>query len=55
MELFRGEKVGELQDKSTKRCQACNQILELTRAIMLSSGDLVRLFECKCGERLWEE
>ena len=55
MELFRAEKVGEIESNRMKKCQACNQNLELIRAIVVSSGDIIRLFECKCGERIWEE
>jgi hypothetical protein len=59
MELFWAEKVGEIEGNSIIKCRACDQNLELVRAIIVDS-EIIRLFECRCGEfrwdaRLWEE
>lgn len=55
MELFRAEKVGEIESNSIKKCPSCNQKLELVRTILFATGDLIRLYECNCGARIWEE
>jgi hypothetical protein len=54
MELFRAEKVGEMESNSAKRCRVCNERLELVRTV-LTREELIRLFECECGERIWED
>lgn len=42
--------------QSNKICRLCNARLRLVR-IMIDSdtGDLIHMFECKCGERIWTE
>jgi transposase len=56
MELFAAEKVAEVQRVSTKRCHFCGEKLELIRAVMDSdTGDVVHMFECQCGERVWDD
>lgn len=56
MELFSAQKVAEMQSNSTRRCRVCNQPLLLTRTVVVDeTGDLIHLFECKCGERIWEQ
>ena len=55
MEWFRAEKIGETESNTLRKCRACDRNLKLVRAILTSSGDIIRLFECKCGERIWEE
>lgn len=56
MELFRAEKVGELENNSTLKCRACDRNLELVRAMLTAdTGNLIRLFECECGERIWTD
>jgi len=55
MELLRAEKVGEIESNSIRKCRVCNQTLELVRTILVATGDTMRLFECKCGERIWKE
>jgi len=55
MELFRAEKVGDIESTPTRKCRKCNQTLELVRTILIVTGDIIRLFECKCGERVWED
>jgi hypothetical protein len=55
MELFRAEKVGEIESNSIKKCPVCNQKMDLVRTILFANGDMIRLYECKCGEHSWEE
>ena len=56
MELFRAEKIGELENNSNVQCRACDKKLELARAVLIAdTGHLIRLFECECGERIWSE
>jgi hypothetical protein len=55
MELLRAENVGEIESNPVKKCRACNEELKLVRAVMIPPGNLIRMFECKCGERIWEE
>jgi hypothetical protein len=55
VELFRAEKVGELESVSTKKCRACGERLALVRSILdASTGEMIQMFECDCGERIWE-
>jgi hypothetical protein len=56
MELFRAEKVGEIESLSTRKCRVCNETLELVRATFdRTQGKIVYLFECRCGERIWSD
>lgn len=56
MELFRAEKVGELETNSTKECYACGEKLDLVRTVLIATtGSLIHMFECRCGERVWDE
>jgi hypothetical protein len=55
VKLFRAEKVGELESISTKKCRACGERLVLVRGILdASTGEMIQMFECDCGERIWE-
>jgi hypothetical protein len=55
MEIFCGEKVAVIEDRSNKMCR-CGEKLELVRVIFDSlTGDIVHLFKCQCGERTWQE
>lgn len=55
VELFRAEKVGELESVTTKTCRDCGKKLELVRGILdASTGTMIQMFECDCGERTWE-
>jgi hypothetical protein len=56
MDVFRAEKVATVEDQSNKVCCLCNARLNLVRAMVDSdTGDLVHMFECECGERIWIE
>jgi hypothetical protein len=56
MELFRAEKIGELESNCSRQCRACGSTLELVRSVFYPDTDeLIRVFECDCGERTWDE
>ncbi|MFB9269697.1 hypothetical protein ACFFWD_42400 [Bradyrhizobium erythrophlei] len=56
MELFEAAKVAEFHSASERRCRFCNQHLELVRTIVdTASGELIHMFECECGERVWDD
>lgn len=56
MDLFRAEKIGELENNSARKCRICDKQLELVRAILnMETGNLIHLFECECGERIWND
>jgi transposase len=56
MELFAAEKVAELPSSSTKRCNLCGEKLELIRTVVdADTGHVTHIFECKCGERVWDD
>ena len=55
MEIFCGEKVAVVEDRSNETCR-CGEKLALVRVIVDSlTGDTVHLFKCQCGERTWQE
>jgi hypothetical protein len=53
MELFRAERLGYFESSSTRKCRLCGDNLELLRSIYYP--ETIRVFECKCGERTWDE
>ena len=55
MELFKAEKIGEIEGNSIKECRACGERINLVRTVMTDENQLIHMFECKCGERIWEE
>jgi hypothetical protein len=56
MELFRAEKIGELESDSNRRCQVCGQAMKLVRTVFFPDKKAaIRAFECKCGQRIWDE
>ena len=56
MDLFRAEKFGHLDSDSLRDCSLCNRKLKLKRAVFFEETDeTIRMFECDCGERIWDE
>ena len=56
MELFLAEKLGELESNATRRCRVCGGKLNLIRTVYHPDRkQAVRLFECECGERTWDD
>jgi GTP cyclohydrolase II len=55
VELFRAEKVAIVEDQSNKTCR-CGEKLSLVRLMVNSlTGDIIQMFECPCGERIWKD
>jgi hypothetical protein len=58
MELFRAEKFGDFESKddSLRGCRFCENKLRLVRAVFYPETQAtIRVFECDCGERTWDE
>ena len=56
MELFRADKVGRLQASYYRDCRSCNQRMKWRKAVFFSeTEETIRMFECNCGERIWDE
>jgi hypothetical protein len=58
MELFRAEKFGDFDSgtDSLKECRSCDNKLRLIRAVHYpETEETIRLFECDCGERIWDD
>jgi hypothetical protein len=55
MDLFKAEKVGEIEGNSIKECRVCGERTRLVRTVLTGENQLIYMFECECGERIWEE
>ena len=56
MELFLAEKIGELESNSVRQCRVCGKTLKLVRSVYYPDTEAaVLVFECKCGDRTWDE
>jgi hypothetical protein len=56
MELFRAEKFGRLEANSQRDCNSCRGRLKLIRAVVFpQTKETIRMFQCDCGERIWDE
>ena len=58
MELFRAQKFGafESSNNSLRECRFCNNKMRLIRAVFYpETEETIRVFECDCGERTWDE
>jgi hypothetical protein len=59
VELFRAEKFGDIEsnnDDSLRECRSCDNKLRLIRAVYYpETEETIRVFECDCGERTWDE
>jgi hypothetical protein len=54
MELFWAEKIAAVEDQSNKVCHVCAEKLTLVRVIVdADTGDVIHLFKCPCGDRIW--
>lgn len=57
MELFSAQKVAEFRpSEPTRTCHYCGQRLKLIRTFVdQETGKFIHIFECQCGERLWDD
>ncbi|WFU79109.1 hypothetical protein QA645_31945 [Bradyrhizobium sp. CIAT3101] len=56
MEIYRAEKIAEIEDNSNRECDACGATMKLVGAVHFPDRQaVVRAFECDCGERVWNE
>jgi hypothetical protein len=50
MELFRAEKIGELESNSSRQCRVCDNTLKIVRTVFYPhTKAAVRVFGCDCG------
>ena len=58
MDLFNASKLGfyENNNDSLRECRSCNNKMRLIRAVYYpETEETIRVFECDCGERTWDE
>jgi hypothetical protein len=56
MEIFRAEKIGEIESESSRECSSCGAALKLIRTVHFPDSEaVIRAFECDCGDRIWDE
>jgi len=56
MDLFQAERIATVRDQSAETCLLCGAKLVLVRMIVDSdTGSTYRMFECDCGQRIWED
>ncbi len=44
-----------MKGTSVRKCRVCDQELELIRMLDSRTGKLIRMFECQCRERVWDD
>jgi hypothetical protein len=56
MEVFKAEKIGDVESNSKRECRVCGKTLNLLRTVHYPDRKAtIRSFECECGERIWDE
>ena len=56
MEIFHAEKIAIVNDRSNRICDVCGKRMTRVKLIFESdTGDVIHMFECSCGERIWIE
>ena len=54
--MFRAEKFGNLDPNSRRDCDSCSGKLKLIKVVTFpETKETIRMFECDCGERIWDE
>lgn len=54
--IIRVEKVAVVEDNSSKLCRSCGEKLKLIRTMVNPhAGNITYMFECRCGERTWDD
>jgi hypothetical protein len=56
MEIFKAEKIGEIEDNSSRECRICGATPRLIGTVHFPDRQsVIRAFKCGCGERFWDE
>ena len=56
IEQKQAEPVGESRQATRRRCPTCAAFPRLARSMLdTGRGKTVRLYECQCGERIWDD
>lgn len=56
VQLFRAEKIAEVEGRATRQCHGCGRSLTLIRTLLdADTGEMIHMFECECGERVWDD
>jgi hypothetical protein len=55
VQIFKAEMIAEMPDASARACCLCHGKLQLVRSFIDPDGKIIHMFECKCGERVWDE
>lgn len=55
MQILKAEMVIEMPDSCTRICAICAEKLKLVRSVIDPDGKIFHMFECKCGERTWDD
>ena len=56
MELYRAELVATVEDQSSMSCRVCGEKRKHVRTmVIVDTGVVIQMFECRCGERIWVE
>jgi hypothetical protein len=56
VEIFRAEKIGEIESDSDRKFRICGARLKLVRTVHFPDRQaVIRTFECDCSERVWDE
>jgi hypothetical protein len=58
MDFFGAAKLGvyESNSDSLRQCRLCNNKMRLIRVVHYpETEETIRVFECDCGERTWDE
>ena len=56
MQILQAEKIATVDDQSKRICDGCGKRMTRVKLIFESeTGDVIHMFECSCGERIWIE
>jgi hypothetical protein len=56
MKLYQAELVATYDDQSSKTCRFCDEKLRHVRTmVIVETGAVIHMFQCRCGERMWVE
>jgi hypothetical protein len=56
MNYYNGNKLSGKETREDRRCEKCDAQPRLVLNMLdPRSGNTIRMFECKCGQRTWSE